>query len=695
MSRSVQASPEFVVHRFAPHYCCLFLVLAACTQPKQSSTAPSTEDVATHPTPSQRAAKPVPEGDPLANRDDLPPERRALMVVDGKERWVDAAATEAAGYTLVDLSDTWTPLIFREEHSATGEPLPNRYRSVFIGLANDQLDNDGVPLEPGEKNYLELYGIFPSLSVLRERFLTDAARVCHDPQSAEVLAAVETVSYVPPTKIVAEERKLAWTRKQLESARKKAKLETLADLAREQPQFAERVALLEKRAAEKLAMTAVEERLTCEGLLSPKSRHKAGVYDEAMRLAVRQFQHKNMIYEANFLRRQTVDALARPPLRNDYDSFVRTLRERVISAAAVIEDGTASTSKEARPDLAGDYTKLALQQLGINDEQAALAFFKRHDSAQFQTLRAAIKLPPPPAYYAPHMDLSIVVDRGDVWYDLPFDAAGNFRVPPRKRYPSLTLYVTHEGKTIPLARWRTTIGGWRSDQAVNGYEYYRYKMSDVGPRVIRQIVSGPVWIAPTSTPIRSLVKSKIINGGAVRVVNYDELGPGYTSAYGVVAGYFVTPGVKGRPDFDNGVRAHGSSDYLSIYSPQGYSHGCHRLPNHIAVRLYSFILAHRNRSVLGDQPLGFSRQFLQKETVYEMRIPSRGYAYVLDPPLPVKVLEGQIRGAQKTPIVGYVEKPNEVYPGPPPPAPDSPEAKAGGGGEAASEVPVSGAGATP
>ena len=29
------------------------------------------------------------------------------------------------------------------------------------------------PLGGGEKNYLELYGIFPSLSVMRERFVTD------------------------------------------------------------------------------------------------------------------------------------------------------------------------------------------------------------------------------------------------------------------------------------------------------------------------------------------------------------------------------------------------------------------------------------------------------------------------------------------------------------------------------------------
>ncbi len=644
-----------------------------------ASSPPGADRTSTEPSAAAEASK---RKNALQARDDLPPEQRALLVVDGEERWVDAQAIAAAGYTLVDLSDEWTPLIFREEHADTGEPLPNRYRRVFLGLANDQLDNDGVPLEPGRKNYLELYGIFPSLSVLRTRFMTNSAQACHDQESVDVLSAVETVSYVPPNKIKADEQRLAWTRAQLETARKRAKLATLAELAQAQPQFLAKVAWVEKRAAEKLAMAAVERRLQCQELLPASSRHKAGVYDEAMRVAVRQFQQKNMIYEANFLRRKTVDALARPPLANDYESLVRTLRERVISAAGIIEDGTASTPKTPAPDLANEYANLVLEQLGLKDADAALTFFQRHPAAEFQHLRAAIKLPPLPAYYSDHMDLSIVVDRGDVWYDLPFDAEGNFRLPMRKRYPSLTLVVTHEGKTYPLARWRTTIGGWRSEQATDGYEYYRYKMSDVGPRVIRQIVSGPVWIAPASTPIRSLVKGKRVNGAVSKVVNYDELGPGYLSAYGVVAGYFVVPGVNGRPDFDNGVRAHGSSDYLSIYSPHGYSHGCHRLPNHVAVRLYSFILGHRNKIVVGDQPLGFSRQFLKGETVYEMRIPSRGYAYVLDPPLPVKVLEGNIKGAESKPIIGYVPKPNEAYPpGPPPPAPDSPEAKAGGGAE--------------
>ena len=116
----------------------------------------------------------------------------------------------------------------------------------------------------------------------------------------------------------------------------------------------------------------------------------------------------------------------------------------------------------------------------------------------------------------------------------------------------------------------------------------------MGPRAWRNVVAGPVWIAPPSTPIRTMVKSKTVNGASQWVVNYDEVGPGYLSAYGLVAAYNIVPGKDGRPDSDNGVRVHGSSEYLSIRNPNAYSHGCHRLMNHLAVRLFSYVLRHRN-----------------------------------------------------------------------------------------------------
>jgi hypothetical protein len=626
----------------------------------------------------------VSEAEALKPRPDLPPDRRALTILGTpgapEERWIDADAAEDAGYTLVDLSDDWTPYIFAEQVAPDGTTLQNRYRRIFIGLANDQLDEDGEPLPPGSKNYLELYGIFPSISVLRARFLADEEHPCHDEESVDALAAVETVTYVPPEELKRDERKQKKIREELETARKKAHAATWDDLAEKQPAFAPKVKLLAKRAAEKPAMAAVEKRLTCEGLLNTgKVHHQEGIYDDAMRLAVRRFQQKDMIYEANYLRRKTVEALAEKLVDNDYEGLKRALREHVVDAAGILEDGSASKQR----NLVDDYLKVTLEQMQLPDAAAALAFFKRHPAAEFKHLRVAVKLPPRPDYYSEAMDLSILVDRGDVWYEVPFDANGHYKPQPRKKYPSLTVNMKVGGKQVALARWRTTIGGWRADQASNGYEYFRYKGSDVGPRVIRHVVSGPVWIAPASTPIRSLTKGKIVNSKWMSVVNYDELGPGFLSAYGLIAGYFVVPGQNGRNDFDNGVRAHGSSDYLSIYSANGYSHGCHRLPNHLAIRMYSFILRHRHMNVVGDQPMGFSRQFLSKNTVYEMRIPSRGYLYVLDPPLPVNVLEGDIKGDLKKPITTYVPEPwNKYPPGPPPPAPDSAEAKAGGGGAA-------------
>ncbi len=92
---------------------------------------------------------PVSETEALRPQPDLPPERRALVVIGaapaqngqpakpGEERWVDADLAEAAGYTLVDFSDDWTPYIFAEQTGPDGQPLPNRYRRIFVGLAND------------------------------------------------------------------------------------------------------------------------------------------------------------------------------------------------------------------------------------------------------------------------------------------------------------------------------------------------------------------------------------------------------------------------------------------------------------------------------------------------------------------------------------------------------------------------------
>ena len=41
---------------------------------------------------------------------------------------------------------------------------------------------------------------------------------------------------------------------------------------------------------------------------------------------------------------------------------------------------------------------------------------------------------------------------------------------------------------------------------------------------------------------------------------------------------------------------------------------------------------------------------------------TRGYKYELQPPIPVEVLEGRVRGKLKKPIEDYVEDPSHDYP---------------------------------
>ena len=153
-----------------------------------------------------------------------------------RERWLSADAATAAGYTIVDLRNDWTPFLFEEHVDAAGRALPNRYRRVFIGLANDELDGDGQRLEPGAKNYLELYGIFPSLSVIRERFLLDETRTCVVPEDQAAMAAQKVIGHSVPPVAKRNAARMKKTFAELEKVRLAAQLGTLAELAAKQPE---------------------------------------------------------------------------------------------------------------------------------------------------------------------------------------------------------------------------------------------------------------------------------------------------------------------------------------------------------------------------------------------------------------------------------------------------------------------------
>jgi hypothetical protein len=222
------------------------------------------------------------------------------------------------------------------------------------------------------------------------------------------------------------------------------------------------------------------------------------------------------------------------------------------------------------------------------------------------------------------------------------------------------------GQKIALARYGTTVGGWRTE-LIDGVDMWMYKGSPVGPRVWRQIVAAPVWLAPPGTPIKTLI-TRDLNSKTGYAINWHELGPSYASAYGLVAAYHsrFTEGDGGEVELqgDEGIRTHGSVDYMSIM--ERHSHGCHRLYNHIAVRLMSFVLAHRPHKRVGETPVAYKNTVKNTaetppdDSEYVIEIKKTGYAFQLERPVPVDVLRGHIVGRRRTPITTPLPKYDET-----------------------------------
>ena len=224
-----------------------------------------------------------------------------------EERQVDADAARARGLTVVDLSDGWAPSIL----DGAG------YRAVFTGLAADRSDGDGQPLAAGERNYLELYGIPPALSVLRRRFLIDAAGACARAFDAESCSPSTRSGPGAPAPSRRSWPSIARASSACEAARAAAGADDLQALAEGDGRTARDAKEHLRFEAERLAFAEVEKRLACEGLMDPR-QHKPGAYDTEMRTAMLDFQQKHAVMDQADIKRATLEALARPPLENDF-----------------------------------------------------------------------------------------------------------------------------------------------------------------------------------------------------------------------------------------------------------------------------------------------------------------------------------------------------------------------------------------
>ncbi|MBU1239671.1 L,D-transpeptidase, partial [Myxococcota bacterium] len=592
----------------------------------------------------------------------IAPGERVYVASQGKLDIKREADARALGYSIIDLSDEFVPFIFSD-----GPDKPNRYKGTYINIANDLTDEEGNKLGDKEHNYVELFGIPPSLSVLDKRFREDDAKDCFKHLNYGFFKKARfSVVYQSKRDLAKELKEL---RGQVRQAQKKSGKSSLTALGKTKKYgyLVKKYRLLQTKF---FMVGEAQKRLRCEGLLGPYS---PGVISWGTIAAIKRFEHKHMIYGWGILTGDTRRGFGRTPLDNNFRTLKRILTARITLSLGILEDGSISKVKGLKdtykgldgkehkiPNLVKLYTEAVMKALKVENPAQARSFFMAVDPSIFKNFRLAVKLPPLPPYYSNDMQFSVKINRGDIWYDAPFDATGKTRYQPLMRRPRFYLHVTWQNQEIPLVRWGTTIGGWRTE-VKNGKEYFAYKNSDVGPRIWKDIYSAPVWIPPRSAPPAGLVKNYFEKGRWNTRINREEIGPSFASAYGLVAAYHIRDrSDSGKPLwFDNGIRTHGSVDYMSIMRRQ--SHGCHRLHNHLAVRLFSTLLMRRPHLRKGQTKLIYTRSFTHQKKDFSIKLDTRGYRFVLDRPIPVMVERGRVLGKLKKPYEGYIRKPGVTY----------------------------------
>jgi hypothetical protein len=502
---------------------------------------------------------------------------------------------------LLDLGDDWAPRIF----SQTAD-RPSSYRAVFTALANET-PGEGKEWDTARQDrYYELFGIPPNLSVLRGRLLDEPRHACHAAIDDQELIGLD------PGVLTGGARSPA------------------------------------DRAAAARAITVVQAHLRCEGLLDTRAR--PGALDQPTREALIVYERKYMLPSRGPLDAETLAAFATPSRELDFRALLRALRERVVDATGLIEDGSALNAWEpvlgryldageyrtpmrpeplarGAPDLVSRTTEAAAVALGWTSPEASARALARGVPA-----RGAVRIPALPSYHQAGMRLRAEIDRGGV-----------------RRRPTFVLYAETPQGEIPLVRWTTTVGGWQPEQLPDGTVERQYKRSPIGRSYWRYLMAAPAWFPPPTTPDGELVRRRPDGSWTA---NDSAVGPGYRSAYGLMA-LLHQKWAGGQADAaafaDFQIRTHGSGNYRSIL--RGTSHGCHRLFNHLAIRLGGFLLAHENyvREGAVDEP--YRRLIRWKGRSLVLKAETRGYRYELVPPVPVDVIRD---GTGRSPRPGLV-----------------------------------------
>ena len=273
------------------------------------------------------------------------PASGGLMVVEGG-RAVGQSTPESArhdGLTIVDLSDDWLPYVFSEE---PGKPQP--LRPYLIDLANERFRSGAAYAHAREDRHFEAFGIVPSLNLLRRRIADRKRHACHERVKDAVLETLSAKNVIPaeePEKVPCAPVGSGTSAPPSGGTSPQApgKPTCPAPVPGEPPVTmvltGRTISPRPLTPPEKRAVSAMQAHLRCEDLLSGKAN--AARMDRRTVEGLKVYQRLQMIADNGNIDLATRAALLGDSREEDFRAMLRALRERVVDATGLLEDGSA------------------------------------------------------------------------------------------------------------------------------------------------------------------------------------------------------------------------------------------------------------------------------------------------------------------------------------------------------------------
>jgi hypothetical protein len=264
---------------------------------------------------------------------------------------------EARGYAIIDLGNSWVPYIFSDKTAGIDDTLENLYAKTYVGLANDRIDHWGDELAAHDHNYLELYGIPPTLEVVWDEWqsLSTDIEPClqkagYDPS---VFEFGDVIAY-KKSGATKRSKSAGYYKSKLAKAAKKAKIDISTPEGRQAAATHPKTKVLYKRWREFQdpidVIDHAQRRFRCERMFTSAEgtgTFTPGAFDSATTHALAAFERKHDIMGWGHFKADNLAMLAKTPVEAVHERLLRVVTERVVLSTGIVEDGSAKKWKSS------------------------------------------------------------------------------------------------------------------------------------------------------------------------------------------------------------------------------------------------------------------------------------------------------------------------------------------------------------